>query len=249
MAKLLSGPIFNYVKKVEIINFASSIVALESDITTEDTAFLKRFNKLKLALEKLKIGANYYPAFLNDVVAAADTLNMNLYDVVCFKIKAGLKRTNRPEILAVAERADNILTDKKRKSDCTNQKARQGLTAAIVSDLHQFTKADLKLIDITDVLEELDAAQESLLSALTARAEYKAGKERQVFQQACNEFVASYSSFKNYVNDEVASQNNIEVFGKLFVKKLMVIVNEMNRLTIARKNNEPVSNNTPPSEN
>ena len=242
MGKLLLGPVFNYVKKVEIINFAGSIVALESDITTEDTAFLKRFNKIKLSFEKLKIGANYSPAFLNDVVAAADTLNMNLYDVVYYKIKAGLKRTNKPDILAVAERADNMLNDKKRKSDCTNQKARQGLTNAIVNDFKQFSKADLKLLDLTDVVEELDAAQESLLNALTARAEYKAGKERQVFQLACNEFVAAYSSFKNYVNDEVATQNSLEIFGKLFVRKLAVIVNEMNKLSAARKNNEPIQN-------
>ena len=245
MAKLLSGPNFNYVKKVELLNFVGSIVALESDIDTEDSAFLKRFSKIKVSYEKLKIGANYSPAFLNDVVASADTLNMNLYDVVCFKIKAGLKRTNKPEIVAVAERADKMLSDKKRKSDCTNQKARQGLTHAIVNDLNQFTKADLKLLDLTDVVEELDAAQATLLNALTERAEYKAGKERQVFQVACNEFAAAYSSFKNYVNDEVATQNNLEIFGKLFVKKLAVIVNEMNRLSMARKNNEALPNAAP----
>ncbi len=245
MAKILTGPAFNYVRKVELLNFVGSIVALESDIDTEDSAFLKRFSKIKVSFEKLKIGANYSPAFLNDVVAAADTLNMNLYDVVCFKIKAGLKRTNKPEIVAVAERADNMLTDKKRKSDCTNQKARQGLTQALVNDLNQFTKTDLKLLDLTDVLEELDAAQATLLNALTERAEYKAGKERQVFQQACNEFVTAYSSFKNYINDEVATQNNLAIFGKMFVRKLAIIVNEMNRLSVARKNNEPMPNSTP----
>ena len=245
MAKILTGPAFNYVRKVELLNFVGSIVALESDIDTEDSAFLKHFSKIKVSFEKLKIGANYSPAFLNDVVAAADTLNMNLYDVVCFKIKAGLKRTNKPEIVAVAARADNMLTDKKRKSDCTNQKARQGLTQALVNDLNQFTKTDLKLLDLTDVLEELDAAQATLLNALTERAEYKAGKERQVFQQACNEFVAAYSSFKNYINDEVATQNNLAIFGKMFVRKLAIIVNEMNRLSVARKNNEPMPNSTP----
>lgn len=245
MAKVLSGPSFNYVRKVELLNFVSSIVALESDIDTTDTAFLKRFSNIKVCFEKLKIGANYSPAFLNDVVAAADTLNMNLYDVVCHLIKAGLKRTDKPEIVSVAERADNMLLDKKRKSDCTNQRARQGLTHALVNDLNQFTKAELKLLNLTDVVEALDVAQASLLNALTERAEYKAGKERQVFQQACNEFVAAYSSFKNYINDEVATQNNLAIFGKLFVRKLAIIVNEMNRLSVARKNNEPVGNAAP----
>ena len=62
---------------------------------------------------------------------------------------------------------------------------------------------------------------------------------------ACNEFAAAYSSFKSYVNDEVATQNNLAIFGKLFVKKLAVIVNEMNRLSMARKNNEPLPNAAP----
>ena len=52
-------------------------------------------------------------------------------------------------------------------------------------------------------------------------------------------------SFKSYVNDEVATQNNLGIFGKLFVKKLAIIVNEMNRITVARKNNEPVANAAP----
>ena len=63
MAKILSGPAFNYVRKVELLNFVGSIVALESDIETEDSAFLKRFSKIKVSYEKLKIGANYSPAF------------------------------------------------------------------------------------------------------------------------------------------------------------------------------------------
>ncbi|MBR4441260.1 MAG: hypothetical protein IKS00_06910 [Bacteroidales bacterium] len=238
MANILTGPMFSYVRKVELINFAASIVALESDIDTEDTAFLGRFTQLKVAYGKLKIGANYSPSFLTDEVMAADTLNMNLYDVVALNIKAAQKRTNHPEIVAVANRAAEMLADKKNKRDCTNQKARQGLTAAIVEDIKRFSKADIKLLGLTEVLEELDAAQQTLLNALTTRTEYKAGKERQVFQQACNDFLTAYSNFKSYVNNEVTFSNNIEIFGKLFVRKLEVIVSEMNRLSAARKNNE-----------
>ena len=224
----------SYVSKKELISFAESLLSLEPLLVITDSIINEVFNDLKVAYVKLTIGGNYNTKSITAQITQTESNNNDYYDTFVAAVNLASLMHGKPGVKKLGKAGMDMIKHFGGRSECTNQRARQGLTSSLAAAFEKrFTKPEIKLMGITDYLDDMKTASEAFNTALEARDKFKTEYEKNAYNESRAGFIKLWTEFRDLTNRFI-ERYGARVIGEEFVRKLSQSSYDLGMLTRQR---------------